>query len=69
MGGDKRVKEPISWHFLSLGVSAELSVFSAASEQHKVHAALVSWGFLSKVQRAVAPAGAFRSIKAAFAII
>lgn len=35
--------------FLSLGVSAEISVVSAASEQHMVRVALVSWGpFLAR---------------------
>lgn len=30
--------------FLSLGISAEVSVATAASEQYMVHVALVSWG-------------------------
>lgn len=44
----------------------------AVSEQHMGRVALLSWGLLvrplSEPQRAVAPAGAFRSIKAAFDI-
>jgi len=39
-------KVVISWCFLSLEVSVEISVVSAASEQHMVHVALVSWVLL-----------------------
>lgn len=42
------MKEVISRCFLSLGLSAEVSVVSAALEQHMVHVALVSWGLLAR---------------------
>lgn len=43
------MKVVISQCFLSLGESAEISVVSAASEQHMVHGTFISWGlFLAR---------------------
>lgn len=42
------MKVLILWCFLSLGVSAEVSVATAASEQYMVHVALVSWGLFAR---------------------